>query len=301
MDNATKPRPFPFFKLPPELRICIYRLFFVTGQSLIIRDMHLDEFEKSQANGTYRSRSTYLAKDHICNGNPFPDCRPCGRGRSCLVQDPKTGPSKLTYTLGSPSSVDATTMTVLSLDKRFREEVASIFYGQNTFHFLTMSSLMPFMKDRTLETRIYIRRLRLTLALDIQTWHPDCRGKSGPATWIKAFSSTLKLPHLNVKELFIQIDDSQDSIEYFNLHSRSMLWLQKLSKFKNLEMLGLRHSVQPWPNYRPEVNIKTEQELWGFLAPKMLKREADDHSPDALLKRRIWDFSRTDEQTSSTP
>ncbi len=266
MDNATDPRPFPFFKLPPELRIFIYRFFFVTGQSLTIREMHGGEFKESQANGTYQSRSTYLAKDHVCNGELILIASH-GRGRSCVAKDPKTGPSKLTYTLGSPRSFDSATMTMLSLDKRFREEVASLFYGQNTFHFITMNSLAPFMKDRTLETRKYIRRVRLTLTVDFRTRFPDLWGNGGPATWSNAFSSTLKLPHLNVKELFIQIDDSQALVQGLNLRSRSMRWLQKLSKFENLETLGLGYRVDSWM-ISDHSQVSTEQKLWGFLAPQ---------------------------------
>lgn len=55
---------------------------------------------------------------------------------------------KTTYTLGTPRSTETTTTTMLSLDKQSREEAASIFYGENTFHFTTMSTLTPFMKDR---------------------------------------------------------------------------------------------------------------------------------------------------------
>ena len=55
---------------------------------------------------------------------------------------------KTTSTLGTPRSTETMTTTMLSLDKQSREEVASIFYGENTFHFTTMSTLTPFMKDR---------------------------------------------------------------------------------------------------------------------------------------------------------
>lgn len=72
---------------------------------------------------------------------------------------------KTTYTLGTPGSTETMTTTMLSLDKQSREEVPSLFYGENTFHFTIMSTLTPFMKDRTAETRKYIQSPRLTSPL----------------------------------------------------------------------------------------------------------------------------------------
>ena len=299
--------PFPFFKLPAELRDMIYRLVVVTGQRLEIKDMHLQEFKKSQENGTYRSRSTYLATDHVCG-----DCWPeVWQSERCMFKDIIFGRMKTTYTLGTPHSIDTTTKTMLSLNKEFREEVAFIFYGGNTFHFTALSSLVPFMKDRTEETRKYIQRVWLTLTVDDRDWCAIFTEYGRPATWNTAFSSLVELSNVNIAKLCVEIDDRKANILMggLNLRSRSMLWLHKLGKLQNLEMLGLeydfggpktrRQPQNPWGLSGPtgkQVKNETEQELWRFLAPKMLKKEADDHNADALQQRRIWDFSHTRKQ-----
>lgn len=308
MDSVTNARPFPFFKLPAELRNQIYGLVVVTGQTLIIQDMHIQDFKKSQINNTYQYRSTYLATDHVCGEESSPQSYQSRTVEPCLFKDPKSQPLRTTYTLGTLNSIDITTTTMLSLDKKSREEVASIFYGENTFHFTTMSSLVPFMKDRTAETRKYIQRLWLTLTVDDRDWETIFTEYGRPATWRTAFSSLVKLPHVSIKKLCVQIDDRKAKIliDGLNLRSRSMLWLHKLSKIDNLEMVGLRYDFGQWKRYQhgldlwgsfgpieEEINTQTEQELWHFLAPKMFKKQADDHTPDALQQRRIWDFSHT--------
>ena len=305
MDSATNAQPFPFFKLPAELRNKIYRLVVVTGHDLVIESMHLDEFEKSQDDRTFQYRSTFIATDHGCgsyNWETWSGGWPHETIPSCLVKDLRFAPVKTTYTLGTPLSIDNMTTEMLSLNKESREEVAYIFYGENTFHFTTMSPLIPFLKDRTSETRKYIQRLRISLTIDDRDWDAIFTEYSRPTNWKKTFSMLVKLPHVNVKRLFIEVDDSKAKLlkDGMNLRSKQMLWLHKLSNIENLDMLGLSYNVRErktlrswaisgWPNptEEEEVNTQTEQEIWRFLAPKMLRREADDHSPDALQKRRI--------------
>ncbi|KAF6232575.1 hypothetical protein HO173_009243 [Letharia columbiana] len=308
MDSAANARPFPFFKLPAELRNQIYRLVVVTGQSLMIRDMHLQEFERSHDNGSYRFRSTYLATDHVCSKKSWPENLGTPTVELCLFKGPRYQPLKTTYKLGTAILRNTMTTEMLCVNKQSREEVAFIFYGENTFHFTSMSSLMPFMQDRTAETRKYIQRIRLTLTVDDRDWDVIYTEYGRPATWNTAFSKLVKLPHVNVKKLFVRVDDRKAKIlkDGLNLRSRSMLWLHKLSRLENLEMLGVRYDVTEWKTlrYQPnlwgwsgptddEVNTQTEQELWRFLAPKMLKKDGDDHNPDALQERRIWDFPKT--------
>ena len=301
MDSTASARPFPFLALPPELRNMIYRLVIVTGQCLSIRNMHLCEFKKSQYSGAYQSRSTYVAMDHQCDVQAEPGRWLADMIPSCLVKDKRFGPCmKTTYTLDKPQSIHTTTTAMLSLNKESRKEAASIFYGENAFYFAAMSSLVPFMKDRTVEARQYIRVLGLDLKVDHRDWYAILAENSRPASWNTAFSSLAEL-HLNIKQLNIRIDDSRSEIlrDGLNLRSRSMLWLHKLSKLDNLEMLGVRYGVAQWKldgrlgqcDTFEEEKSQTEQELWRFLAPKMLKKEADDHTPDALQNRRIWDSS----------
>ena len=276
MDDAS---PFPFFKLPAELRNIIYRLVVITGRSLIVGDMHPDEFAISQEDGTYQTRSTYLAKDHICN-----------RGRwSCGLTDDRfeyidTQPTRTTYIIGNPDSRDTTTAAMLSLNKQSRDEVAFIVYGENTFHFITMSSLLPFLKDRTVETRKYIQHLRLTLTIDHRTWNAVCTEQGRSAVWEATFSALVKLPNLNVKTLCVTVSDRTGALSErrLEIRARPMLWLRNLSKFENLDRLGVGH----------QTDSQIGQELWQILAPKMLKKKADDHSPDALLDRRIWNYPK---------
>ena len=303
MGSMTDPGPFPFFKLPAEIRNMIYRLVVITGERLRVRDMHREEFKKSQEDGTYQSRSTYLALDHECSSGRL-------SFDSCVQTDPGSEPTKITYTYCKLNPVDiritsmlTTTTSMLAIDKQSRDEVASFFYGGNSFHFTSMSSLVPFMKDRTVETRKYIQNLYLTLILDAETWNVVYAEYGLPAIWNSAFSSVLKLSHVNIRKLCIHIIDNVGLKFDGDLRSRSMLWLHKLSRFDNLEMLGLQYTPgilkaleqgvsleELLRKMVGEIEYEPVEELWRFLAPKMLKRESDDHSPDALRQRRICNF-----------
>ena len=300
MGSMTDPNPFPFFKLPPEIRNMVYRLVVVTEEILSVRDMHRTEFRKSQEDGTYQSRSTYLAPDHECLLGSF--------DLPSLGSRLQTDPAKTTYTLHNTdygiTSMLTTTTSMLALDKRSRDEVAYIFYGENYFHFTTVSSLVPFMKDRTVETRRYVENLYLTLLVEDGSWRTVFAEYGKPAIWNTSFSSLLKLSHVNIRNLCFDLIDHVGLDFRSDLRSRSMLWLHKLSRINNLNMLGLQYTpglkniLKQGGSFEDvlrkllgENEIEpAEEDLWRFLAPKMLKREADDHSPDALRKRRLCDF-----------
>ena len=314
MSGMTDPGPFPFFKLPAEIRNMIYRLVVVTGECLLVRDMHRTEFKKSQENGTYQSRSTYLAPDHECFLGSFVS-PPLD---SCLRTNTGSEPAKTTYTFHDIdyriTSLLTTTMSMLALDKQSRDEVAFIVYGGNSFHFATVSSLVPFMKDRTVETRKYVHNLYLTLIVHEESWKVVFAEHGKPAIWNTAFSSLLKLSHVNIRKLCIHLIDQVGLDFCGDLRSRSMLWLHKLGKFKNLEMLGLQYTPGLLKALNQGVSLEILlrkmvgevenaplEELWRFLAPKMLKREADDHSPDALRQRRIYGFGIHDRRNTLWP
>lgn len=288
MDNAANARSFPFFKLPAELRNKIYCLLVITGQDVVIQDMHLDDFKSRQDNGTYQCRSTYLPTDHVCYRDGWPESLHSQYREPCSIKDPWSRPLKTTYMVDYAQKWNDDISTVMLLNKQFKEEVAYIFYGRNTFHFTTMSSLTAFVKDRTVESRKYIQLLHLLLAVDDRDWDAVFAEQGRPATWNTAFSTLLKLPHLNIRRLFIHVDDTKAKLftDGMNLRSRSMLWLHKLSKFENLEMLGVEYCFS-CKNIQLCRKSQTEEELWQFLAPRVLKREADDHNPDALQKRRM--------------
>ena len=306
-----------FFRLPPEIRNLVYDYTVVRGRTLIIRDMLPQEWRRC------RARSTFLATDHNCHSICWVvaishDTIPCP------LRDRWNGPMPSSYTLSqallAAESIPglSTTLAMLSLDKRTREEVASIFYSENTFHFYSISSLLPFMKDRPEDTRKYIHRLQLTFTIDERNWYEHTDEHRRPAAWDTALSSLRALPHLNIKTLYLKIDDMRKGMLLRGLglkleSSRSMHWLHTLSNLNNLDQFGLEYSCNPLrerkknknenaksktPDDPPHVskrvkgNNRTEEELWAFLAPRMLKKMSDDdgdeHNADALQKRRIW-------------
>ena len=237
--------------------------------------MHPKEFEKSQEDGTYQTRSTYLAKDHICDKGTY----------RCEINDKCLGPMRTTYKIAKPDPIDTTTAAMLSLNKESRDEAASPFYGVNTFHFVTMCSLLPFMKDRTVETRKYIQRLRLTLTIDWRTWNAVCTEQATSATWNAAFSALLKLPYLNIRTLCVTVVDVRKAIlkRSLNIRTRPMLWLRKLGKSENLDMLGVRYLSGMHLNSFPGIILSGQGEQ--VLGKKKSKAESNKSCGKVLHRK----------------
>lgn len=192
---------------------------------------------------------------------------------------------------------------MLFVNRQVRLEAASVFYGVNTYLFSTMSSVIPFFKDRTPETRKFVHSIQLNLPIYRSDWYSITTAYNRPDTWKKAFAFLAKLLHLGLKTVCILINDENDNlyVDDSELETKHMQWLHQLSKITNLDKLSVTYTYRQWQwerypfhryyggdSLREEIDSQTEQEIWAFLAPKMLKMPGDD--VNALLERRIWDF-----------
>lgn len=203
-----------------------------------------------------------------------------------------------TYTLSNAAALENTTIGLLAVNHQVRQEAGSLFYGANTFNFGTMSSLVPFLRDRPPDTRIYINSLQLELHIYEFNWYPSFAEHGISEAWKRAFTALKKVPHFSLKKLRIKIDDRECHFyrEGLKTHTPQMRWLHRLAEISTLDSLGVRYLVQnlgdPGPWHRgPGIPIdgrNTEQELWEFLAPKMLTRmEGESHDAESLKHRRI--------------
>ena len=191
-------------------------------------------------------------------------------------------------------------MGLLSVNRQVGSEAASIFYGANTFLFTTMSSVTPFLRDRVPEIRKLIRSIQLDLRIQRSDWHSVTTAYNRRDSWRKAFASIARLPFLILQNVCVHINDTEYDMytRELGLGSGQLQWLYSLCKINNLDKLGLAYSYDQWgganfthirrPLVNREVYSQTGEELWAFLAPRMLK--APGNSMNALLDRRIWDF-----------
>lgn len=277
-----------FLDLPAEIRNKIYRLSLITGRVLLIRDMFPPVYMARKKSGLRPLRSTYTAPDHVLGSSgdewPIAQCPP----RLPLVSL-KEKFETTTYKLMGAAGPEGDAIKLLALSRQIRQEAGSIFYGENTFHFTTMSSLVPFFKDRMPDTRHYINSVQLALHILPEDWYPAFLERGRPQAWKRAFSALCKLPNLNIKQLCIRLDDSWSQMytEGLCLHTPEMRWLHKLGEISSLDSLGVEYITRCAPaGLLIEGNV-IQGELWEFLAPKMLtKRNGEDHDAEALQYRR---------------
>ena len=295
--------------LPAELRNNIYRLCLATGRVLAIKDMHPDEFQARKEGGRCPWRSTYTAPDHcrdMCYSCPGTHFR-----RHCSFTNPRTMYDLTTYIPGNALALENTTIAILAVNHQLRQEAGSLFYGSNIFNFGTMSSLVPFLKDRAPDTRKYIKSLQLELHVYAMNWYPSFAEHGRPQAWKRAFTALKKLPYLQLNTLRIKLDDGHCQFygEGLKTHTPQMRWLHRLAEISTLDSLGVQYFMRcqrfisgewyrgvQWfeqptqlrgPHNARDVR-DTQEELWMFLAPRMLTRvEGNSHEAETLQHRRI--------------
>lgn len=279
-----------FLDLPAEIRNAIYRLCLLTNnQTLAIRDMHPDEYQRMKEQGQRPWRSAYTAPDH-----PACMCSWCDTFSSPLrMSDTRMMFETTTYIMANAKSLKEITFALLAVNHQIRQETASIFYGTNTFVFGTMSSLVPFLRDRAPDTRKHINSLQLELRIHEHNWYPSFTEHGRSEAWKRAFTALNKLPHLNLKKLRIKLFDAESNFYSHGLkaHTPQMRWLHRLAGISTLDYLGVQYierddiyDTSSWPLKAHD----TEKELWSFLAPKMLaKVDGGDQDAEALQHHRI--------------
>lgn len=197
--------PLSFQSLPPEVRNTIYRLCINTGEVLTIEDMHPDEYERRSKAGLRPQRSHYAAPDHARGS--------CGECPDVNIQCRRHGIEiairTTTYNL---LNTDKTGISLLASNRQIRSEAGSLFYGANIFMFKTMSSMIPFLKDRppihanssAASSSIFISMSGL-VSLRRRVWE----------AWSRAFTGLKKLPYVNLTKISISIE-----VRHHLLHRR---------------------------------------------------------------------------------
>lgn len=187
---------------------------------------------------------------------------------------------------------------ILAVNHQIRQEAGSLFYGATTFNFGTMSSPVPFLRDRAPDTRIYIKSLQLELHIYAFNWYPSVPEHGRSETWKQAFTALKKLSHFKLEKLRIKINDRDCHLysEGLKTHTPQMRWLHRLAEIGTLNSLGVQYMVRnhrniPRSNRGPHKAVNgrnTESELWEFLAPKMVtKVKGESHDAESLKDRRI--------------
>lgn len=280
-----------FFKLPPEIRIYIYRLILAPKRVLLnirIADLHPDD-HYADAKNRRNTRTSYKAKDHserACARNFEPNAL----WRPCTFSAPKWKDAKTTYTLHKYTWEERLNLGLLQVGHQVRAEAVPIFYGENTFSFLTVSSLLPFLEDRPVDSLLCMRSLCFSFTLEVGKLQADRQ-----QSWAHMLEDLSRFPKLRLEKLEVFISDRHLRIaQNLKLHSKYMRWVRTLSKsITNLDMLGVEINYENQDDSHSEHGRQiirastTSEDLWAFLAPKMLKPMKDGtHDAESLKKKK---------------
>lgn len=140
--------PFPFMKLPPEVRTMIYRLVLPIEGEILVTKKLVDSDRPEKPGCLVERRTTCMALANECLA------RGCPIGMKCY--------HKSTYSLDSPSYYSG----ILALNRQVRGEAIPIYYGSNGFRFDDEFIVIPFLVDRTQLSRSHITHIHVEFGLE---------------------------------------------------------------------------------------------------------------------------------------
>ncbi|KAL8687936.1 MAG: hypothetical protein Q9218_006024 [Villophora microphyllina] len=222
-----KSDPFPFLKLPSEIRNMIYRFTLAQGAAVgscghsaglvSITNMDPSRYKKEKKRKRIRARTSYKAMLDV---------------HCCCACPGHWNTETTTYRLASCQKLPASGL--LMVNKQITAEAVPIFYGENHFVFNDMTAVVPFLRDRSVIARQHIRDVHLSFDLYYHDGHHSDR----QAVWIRAFRYITW--HLNLTVLSVEVIDL--TFRWWaplKLVGRKKKWLRVLTGITNLKRLGL--------------------------------------------------------------
>lgn len=265
-------------------------MLLVSDQPLSIDDQHPEEYNNDKKY-LCATRTAYRTKDHsqmYC----WQDCEHSHGSGICTFYKRRWRKAKTSY---APKQWTEThkskipSLALLSVNHQVRAESAPIFYGENQFHIYSMSALIPFLKDRTTPSLKYLRDLHFHFSTDRCNLAQISRQRE----WAYAINRLSLFPDLAIRRLGVCISDgAMRYVQGLQLDSKTMYWVHELVKnITNLDTLGVNLEytdlIRTQIDYAHAKESTSEEDLWTFLAPKMLKEVGGKpHNLKSLEKRR---------------
>ena len=250
--------------------------------------MHPEQWQEAKEAGR-GTRTAYKTKDHDGDWCSYERAYP--ESKRCTFKDEQWKNAKVSYTLQISSYLTPPTIGMLALNRQTRAEAIPVFYGGNEIRFHSMSAIVPFLRDRS----------ELSIQ-SMQYFHFDIEVNAGKSktsrqeSWARTFTELPKIGPLNLQKLTMRIYDPHCRYAWkLKLDTKMQRWVHEMAKnITNLDMLGVTFDFSIMGELTPDEMVKedspTEELLWDFLAPKMLKKVGDEpHDARSLLKRRIRD------------
>ena len=276
--EVGKKEPSNITSLPTEIRVKIYREL-LTPQALLFGERNIASIEIDDLSpGNYKIGIESGSIIHRTRYHPQP-----AQDLRCACPVRNSGPCKELW----PQLQTSYTHTghdlhvgILSVTKKLSCESLDVFYSQNTFHFKSMSAVLPFLEDRR-RSWPFIKRLSFFLPLD----------SHGHASWkhqeyVQTFDRIATSPTLNLTSVSLTIDDFRRvGLEPNGRQQGVLRWLENVGKVQNLKHLKIDVSSvdgdlvrgtrdeDTESMYDRATHCDIETKIWCYLAPKVMKAE----------------------------
>lgn len=261
------------------------------GGFLGVEDLHPEKWNEAKEAGR-AIRTSYKAKDHDGDMCSYETEYPTSK--RCTFKDEQWKNAKISYTRQKRDCnyhLTPPTIGMLALNRQTRAEAIPVFYGGNKFYFRSMSAILPFLQDRCQLSVQSMQNIHLVI---------DCGGGKSQTSrqegWARTFAELPRFGPLNLRKLTMRIYDPDCCYAWkLKLNTKKQRWVHEMAKnITNLDMLGVTFDFsimgEMTPNENAREDSRTAEQLWEFLAPKMLKKIGHEpHDARSLLKRRIRD------------
>ena len=253
---------------------------------VIVEDLHPEEWQAEEEAG-HATRTSYKTKDHTEMACSYS----FQTGKTCSLFNWQSKNAKVSYKLGENFYPRAPTIGMLALNRQTRAEAVPIFYGKNEIFFSSMSAVVPFLEDRSELSLQSIHYFHFEMEVDRVKYQ-----KRRSEGWARTFTDFPKFGSLKLQKLTVCVKDPECRYAWkLKLDTKLQRWIHELAEnITNLDMLGVTFDFSIMGELTQDEMVKedscTEELLWEFLAPKMLKKVGDEpHEAHSLLKRRIRD------------
>ena len=265
---------FPFLSLPGEVRNMIYHYTLVAQDNVHILDMHPHQYETTKSSAK-RFRQAYKTAKSICPIKAGFGC-PCKGAKQCVCPPYRYRSIPdffdTIYTRDADHNSDLSP-ALLRTNKEIREEALAIFYRENTFFFLSMSAVMPFLRDRTPESLASIKSIGFHLPIDY------CIDRiSVFLNWVCAFPDVSCMAGLELQNLSLKIEGRRYGPSAGGWWgTRGLDWVHSITRIRGLQGLHIEFDLGSTENpSHGELERVLGAEsanahwLWCLLAPGML-------------------------------
>ena len=255
---------------------------------VVVQDLHPEEWQAEEEAG-HGTRTSYKTRDHTEMACSYPS----GARKSCSLFNEQSKNAKVSYKLRKYPYLTAPIISMLALNRQTRAEAVPIFYGKNEIYFPSMSAVVPFLEDRSELSLQSIHYFHFEMEVDRVKYQK--RRSDG---WARIFTDFPKFGSLKLQRLTVCVKDPECRYAgKLKLDTKLQRWIHELAKnITNLDMLGVTFDFSIMGDLTQHIMVKelsyTEELLWEFLAPKMLKKVGDEpHDAHSLLKRRLRDMA----------